>query len=215
MSDLRNLSNRAELSSNDLRLPFRIKHDAEDRFARVAQKLQNWQRSLRSGCGTPDLGDGQCRLGPGQKVGRWSVSNHRVSVRPTYQTQLAVPQAMCDAPRRCKYCQTPSVGHSTCPKSRQQSGTVQVPNGTVVPAPGGSCTAAPRQVSDSLVAIQPRVISSADCGFASTLAPGKPSEIVWSKCENLALDAKLATKELWRHRCSALRAETELDRGTF
>lgn len=46
-----------------------------------------------------------------------------------------------------------------------------------------------------------RVIASSDCGFASTLAPGKrpeiEPEIVWAKFESLALGAKLATKVLW------------------
>lgn len=47
-----------------------------------------------------------------------------------------------------------------------------------------------------------RVIASSDCGFASTLAPGKPPEIepeiVWAKFESLRLGAQLATKELWK-----------------
>jgi hypothetical protein len=36
MAGLRWLSNRAELSRDDLRLPFRIKHDAEDGLQRPA-----------------------------------------------------------------------------------------------------------------------------------------------------------------------------------
>jgi 5-methyltetrahydropteroyltriglutamate--homocysteine methyltransferase len=47
-----------------------------------------------------------------------------------------------------------------------------------------------------------RVIASTDCGFASTLAPGKPPEIepeiVWAKLESLVLGAQLASKTLWR-----------------
>jgi len=46
MARLRWFSNRAELSRDDLRLPFRIKHDAEDGFALIAQELQNGQCSL-------------------------------------------------------------------------------------------------------------------------------------------------------------------------
>jgi 5-methyltetrahydropteroyltriglutamate--homocysteine methyltransferase len=46
-----------------------------------------------------------------------------------------------------------------------------------------------------------RVIASTDCGFASTLAPGKPPEIepevVWAKFESLVLGSQLATKTLW------------------
>ena len=45
------------------------------------------------------------------------------------------------------------------------------------------------------------VIASSDCGFASTLAPGKPPEIepeiVWAKFQSLVVGAKMATKELW------------------
>jgi 5-methyltetrahydropteroyltriglutamate--homocysteine methyltransferase len=47
-----------------------------------------------------------------------------------------------------------------------------------------------------------RVMASTDCGFASTLAPGKPPEIepeiVWAKFESLVLGAQLASKTLWR-----------------
>jgi 5-methyltetrahydropteroyltriglutamate--homocysteine methyltransferase len=46
-----------------------------------------------------------------------------------------------------------------------------------------------------------RVIASTDCGFASTLAPGKPPEIepeiVWAKFRSLVEGAQLATKQLW------------------
>jgi hypothetical protein len=31
-----------------LRLPFRVERDAKNRFALIAQELQNWQRSRRS-----------------------------------------------------------------------------------------------------------------------------------------------------------------------
>ena len=47
-----------------------------------------------------------------------------------------------------------------------------------------------------------RVIASADCGFASTLAPGQPPEIepeiVWAKFRSLVEGARIATKALWR-----------------
>ena len=47
-----------------------------------------------------------------------------------------------------------------------------------------------------------RVIASSDCGFASTLAPGRPPEIepeiVWAKFASLKLGAALATKALWK-----------------
>jgi 5-methyltetrahydropteroyltriglutamate--homocysteine methyltransferase len=46
-----------------------------------------------------------------------------------------------------------------------------------------------------------RVIAGADCGFASTLAPGQrpeiEEEIVWAKFESLSRGAKMATKALW------------------
>jgi 5-methyltetrahydropteroyltriglutamate--homocysteine methyltransferase len=46
-----------------------------------------------------------------------------------------------------------------------------------------------------------RVIGSADCGFASTLAVGQPPEIepeiVWAKFESLVEGARLASKTLW------------------
>jgi 5-methyltetrahydropteroyltriglutamate--homocysteine methyltransferase len=46
-----------------------------------------------------------------------------------------------------------------------------------------------------------RVMASSDCGFASTLAPGKPPEIepeiVWAKFASLVEGARLASKELW------------------
>jgi 5-methyltetrahydropteroyltriglutamate--homocysteine methyltransferase len=46
-----------------------------------------------------------------------------------------------------------------------------------------------------------RVVAGADCGFASTLAPGQPPEIepeiVWAKFHSLVEGARLATKELW------------------
>lgn len=46
-----------------------------------------------------------------------------------------------------------------------------------------------------------RVIGSADCGFASTLAVGQPPEIepeiVWAKFQSLVEGARLASKTLW------------------
>lgn len=46
-----------------------------------------------------------------------------------------------------------------------------------------------------------RVIASADCGFASTMYPGEPpeivDEIVWAKFEALVEGAKRASRELW------------------
>ena len=46
-----------------------------------------------------------------------------------------------------------------------------------------------------------RVMGSADCGFASTLAVGQPPEIepeiVWAKFESLVEGARLASKALW------------------
>jgi len=46
-----------------------------------------------------------------------------------------------------------------------------------------------------------RVMASADCGFASTLAVNEPPEvepeIVWAKFASLAEGARLATKQLW------------------
>lgn len=46
-----------------------------------------------------------------------------------------------------------------------------------------------------------RVIASTDCGFASTLAAGRPPEIapevVWAKFASLVQGARLATWELW------------------
>ncbi|HLH93935.1 MAG TPA: cobalamin-independent methionine synthase II family protein [Xanthobacteraceae bacterium] len=46
-----------------------------------------------------------------------------------------------------------------------------------------------------------RVIAGADCGFASTLAPGQPPEvepeIVWAKFKSLAEGARIATHRLW------------------
>jgi 5-methyltetrahydropteroyltriglutamate--homocysteine methyltransferase len=46
-----------------------------------------------------------------------------------------------------------------------------------------------------------RVIAGADCGFASTLAPGQrpeiEPEIVWAKFRSLAEGARIATKALW------------------
>jgi 5-methyltetrahydropteroyltriglutamate--homocysteine methyltransferase len=46
-----------------------------------------------------------------------------------------------------------------------------------------------------------RVVAGADCGFASTLAPGQPPEIepeiVWAKFHSLVEGTRLATKELW------------------
>jgi 5-methyltetrahydropteroyltriglutamate--homocysteine methyltransferase len=46
-----------------------------------------------------------------------------------------------------------------------------------------------------------RVIAGADCGFASTLAPGQPPEvepeIVWAKFKSLAEGARMASRMLW------------------
>jgi 5-methyltetrahydropteroyltriglutamate--homocysteine methyltransferase len=46
-----------------------------------------------------------------------------------------------------------------------------------------------------------RIIAGADCGFASTLAPGQPPEvepqIVWEKFRSLAEGARIASRELW------------------
>jgi 5-methyltetrahydropteroyltriglutamate--homocysteine methyltransferase len=46
-----------------------------------------------------------------------------------------------------------------------------------------------------------RIIAGADCGFASTLAPGQPPEvepeIVWAKFNSLAEGARIASRELW------------------
>ena len=46
------------------------------------------------------------------------------------------------------------------------------------------------------------VLAGSDCGFASTLVPGEPPEIlpdiVWAKFRSLAEGARLASKELWR-----------------
>ena len=46
-----------------------------------------------------------------------------------------------------------------------------------------------------------RVVAGADCGFASTLAPGQPPEvepeIVWEKFKSLAEGARIASRELW------------------
>jgi 5-methyltetrahydropteroyltriglutamate--homocysteine methyltransferase len=45
------------------------------------------------------------------------------------------------------------------------------------------------------------VLAGSDCGFASTLVPGEPPEIlpdiVWAKFRSLAEGARLASKELW------------------
>jgi 5-methyltetrahydropteroyltriglutamate--homocysteine methyltransferase len=46
-----------------------------------------------------------------------------------------------------------------------------------------------------------RVIAGADCGFASTLAPGQRTEvepeIVWAKFQSLAEGARIASRQLW------------------
>ena len=48
MARLRSLPRRAKLSCHHLRLSFRVERNAKDRFALIAQELQNGQRSLRS-----------------------------------------------------------------------------------------------------------------------------------------------------------------------
>jgi 5-methyltetrahydropteroyltriglutamate--homocysteine methyltransferase len=64
----------------------------------------------------------------------------------------------------------------------------------------------PELVAERLVRLakvvgRERVMAGTDCGFASTLFPGKPpeieTEIVWAKFESLVEGARLATKELW------------------
>lgn len=44
----RSLAYCAQLPCNNLRLPFRVEGDTEDRFTPITQELQNGQRSLRS-----------------------------------------------------------------------------------------------------------------------------------------------------------------------
>ena len=88
--------------------------------------------------------------------------------------------------------------------------TVKLPDGKVL-VPGCVTHASvivehPELVAERIVRLarivgRERVIASSDCGFASTLAPGKPPEmepeIVWAKLESLVVGARLASKELW------------------
>jgi 5-methyltetrahydropteroyltriglutamate--homocysteine methyltransferase len=88
--------------------------------------------------------------------------------------------------------------------------TVKLPDGKVL-VPGCITHASvivehPELVAERIVKLagvvgRERVIASTDCGFASTLAPGKPPEIepevVWAKFESLVLGSQLATKTLW------------------
>ena len=87
---------------------------------------------------------------------------------------------------------------------------VRLPDGKVL-VPGCISHASvivehPQLVADRIVRLarivgRERIVAGADCGFASTLAPGaRPeieAEIVWAKFHSLAEGARLATKELW------------------
>jgi 5-methyltetrahydropteroyltriglutamate--homocysteine methyltransferase len=89
--------------------------------------------------------------------------------------------------------------------------TVKLPDGKVL-MPGCITHASvivehPELVAERIVRLakvvgRERVMASADCGFASTLALNEPPEvepeIVWAKFASLAEGARLATKQLWR-----------------
>jgi 5-methyltetrahydropteroyltriglutamate--homocysteine methyltransferase len=88
--------------------------------------------------------------------------------------------------------------------------TVKLPDGKVL-MPGCITHASvivehPELVAERIVRLakvvgRERVMASADCGFASTLALNEPPEvepeIVWAKFASLAEGARLATKQLW------------------
>jgi 5-methyltetrahydropteroyltriglutamate--homocysteine methyltransferase len=88
--------------------------------------------------------------------------------------------------------------------------TVALPDGKVL-MPGCITHASvivehPELVAERIVRLarivgRERVMASADCGFASTLAPNErpeiEPEIVWAKFASLAEGARLATKMLW------------------
>jgi 5-methyltetrahydropteroyltriglutamate--homocysteine methyltransferase len=88
--------------------------------------------------------------------------------------------------------------------------TVKLPEGKVL-LPGCITQASllvehPELVAQRIVQLakvvgRERVIASSDCGFASTLLPGRPPEIepeiVWAKFASLVEGARIATRELW------------------
>jgi hypothetical protein len=53
MACLRSLAYSPKLPCDHLRLPLRVKSNAEDRFALITQELKNWQRSFGSFIASP------------------------------------------------------------------------------------------------------------------------------------------------------------------